>query len=187
MGAVSAAALEEIPLTEPEALPDPTDTAAPAETQAPAEPQGPQAKGAAGKIVGVNQVNVRKQPKVSSELVTQLKQGTEVIVYSTTEEENAVWAETNEGWIAKQYVLINEDIPPRDPSLGQLGRVNNKFVNIRSKPTVQSDLVGSLLRGDRVKLYEVKTEAGVRWGRTDNGWVAMEYIKLPAGVTLPEY
>lgn len=142
--------------------------------------------GVEGTISGTYKVNVRKQPSVKSEKVTELKQGEKVTVYEVLEQDNAMWAHTNAGWIAKQYVKLSGPLPEPDPKLGVHGEIYfTQKVNIREEPSVSSKKVTELTRGTMVTVYETKNNLGKNWGRIDEGWVSMDYVKLPAGKVPP--
>lgn len=174
---------------------DAAEAATEAATEAPAETTAPSAsgpdlsgiQGVSGSIVNAAKVNVRKHPSVKAEQVKQLEQGAKVTVYEVLERDNAYWAHTNEGWIAKQYVKLDGDLPEPDPRLGVHGEVFNTWkVNVREDATVSSKKTAELAKGTMVTVYETKTVAGMKWGRIDEGWVSMQYIKLPAGKVPPE-
>lgn len=143
-------------------------------------------KGVGGKIVNVQRVNVRKHPSVKAEQVKQLEQGATVTVYEVLENDNAMWAHTNEGWIAKQYVKLDGPLPDPDPALGVHAKVYyTQKVNVRKEPSISSEKVAELARDTMVTVYETKKVGGAEWGRIDEGWVSMDYIKLPAGKVPP--
>lgn len=51
-------------------------------------------------------------------------------------------------------------------------------LNVRENPGVSNKKIGVLNRNDEVRVYETRTVDDALWGRIDNGWVAMKYIKL---------
>lgn len=46
-------------------------------------------------------------------------------------------------------------------------------LNVRSGPGKEYDIVGELRQGDRVEVFE--TDGG--WGRTDGGWISLDYAR----------
>ena len=60
---------------------------------------------------------------------------------------------------------------------GEKKTVTSKTLNIRKEASSKSDLVGSLKKGDVVTVYEQKKVGSQYWGRIDNGWVCMDYVK----------
>ena len=61
-----------------------------------------------------------------------------------------------------------------------LGMVANTYtgVNIRTAPGTGNALVGKYLTGTTVEILEVKTHGTAKWGRTEKGWVCMDYIVM---------
>ena len=62
------------------------------------------------------------------------------------------------------------------------GTVTGKFVNVRSGPSGNTKVVGKRVKGDRVEIYEaVKMEKNY-WGRMEDGWITLQYVKLDGPV-----
>lgn len=57
---------------------------------------------------------------------------------------------------------------------GTMGTITAKELNIRKDAGSKYDAVGSYVKGDRVEILETKGN----WGRTDKGWISMNYVKL---------
>ena len=64
---------------------------------------------------------------------------------------------------------------PTEP--GVTKTVTSKTLNIRSDAGTAYDKVGQYVKGDQIVIYEEKTVSGQKWGRTDKGWVCMDYVK----------
>lgn len=60
------------------------------------------------------------------------------------------------------------------------GIVANTYtgVNIRTGPSTGYALVGKYLPGTKVEITEVKTGGASKWGKTEKGWVCMDYITM---------
>lgn len=57
---------------------------------------------------------------------------------------------------------------------GKKGIITTNDLNIRSKPSTESDRVGGLSYGDRVAITE--TDNG--WGKIDKGWISLKYVYI---------
>lgn len=55
--------------------------------------------------------------------------------------------------------------------------VTSKTLNIRSGAGTSHDKVGAYKKGDTVTIYEQQKVGKQYWGRTDDGWVCMDYVK----------
>ena len=52
------------------------------------------------------------------------------------------------------------------------------LLRIRKGPGTDTEVVGSYYNGEKVRILEVTTgKDGVKWGRTNRGWVCMDYLK----------
>ena len=60
--------------------------------------------------------------------------------------------------------------PSRDPVMGT---VTATKLNIRASDSFDAESVGFYYEEDRVEILEIKGA----WGRTDEGWVCMDYVK----------
>ena len=64
-----------------------------------------------------------------------------------------------------------------DSSSAITGTVNvNDFLIVRSGPGTTYASVGFLFKDNTVRILEQKTSGGRNWGKTENGWVCMDYI-----------
>ena len=46
-------------------------------------------------------------------------------------------------------------------------------LNIRKEPSTSAESIGKYVKGDKVTILETKDG----WGRTDKGWISMDYVK----------
>lgn len=60
---------------------------------------------------------------------------------------------------------------------GEKKTVTSTNLNIREEASSKSDKVGSYKKGDEVTVYEQKKVGTQYWGRTDDGWICMDYVK----------
>lgn len=157
-----------------------------------------------GTVVCSGYLNVRQTPGMNGKLVGSLAKGTVIKIHETKVVGTTTWGRIDEGWISLSYVKLdngnvenneqqkpeqdNDQTPNTGSGESQKGEVigTGKVVGanslrIRSGAGTNYSVVGSLTMGQSVKIYEVKTVSGVVWGRIDNGWVSMNYIKLDAG------
>ena len=60
---------------------------------------------------------------------------------------------------------------------GEKKKVTSQNLNVRKEASSKSDKVGSYKKGDEVTVYEQKKVGTQYWGRTDDGWICMDYVK----------
>jgi SH3-like domain-containing protein len=107
-------------------------------------------------IAKQNNINVRAQPKINSEIVAKLKQGEEVLVLeeitikSPKVDEPARWARIKlpsgpHVWVNSSYLDANHTVTPAK-------------LNVRAGAGENFSIVGVLHKGDTVKVVETKAE-----------------------------
>ncbi len=147
-----------------------------------------------------HQMNIRGTPSMSAVVLGTLYAGDRVEVTRQDTVVGTVWGyikEPKEGWIAMEYVEM--DVPSTNvdsnqtpasgsetnnsdsnttgnetSTSGTKGTINGNGVNIRSEGSTSSKIQGSYNKGDVITILEQKDG----WGRTDKGWVKMDYVTL---------
>ena len=171
-----------------------TDTSAPTETETPTtEATEPVNENTA---TVTSQINIRSSPSTEATIVGTLDAGDKVEISRREEVTGISWAyiiSPEAGWIVMDYVEM--DIPSQMPSGGDTstpaggntateptagntdtmsvkGVVTVNNLNIRSEASQDGKVQGSYNKGDVVTILETKNG----WGRTNKGWVKMEYV-----------
>ena len=176
-----------------------SDTSAPTETEAPTtEATEPINENTA---TVTSQINIRSSPSTEATIVGTLGAGDKVEISRREEVTGINWAyiiSPEAGWIVMDYVEM--DIPSQmptggdtstpagentatEPTSGETDTLNIKGVvtvnnlNIRSEP--DGNVQGSYNKGDVVTILETKNG----WGRTNKGWIKMEYVNTSGTTT----
>ena len=132
-------------------------------------------------------LNVRSGPGTKYTSVGYLSNGTRVNITETVHVGNVRWGKTEKGWICLHYVQLSSDSgqngsgeSKNEDTVLYTGRVtlSNGMLNIRSGAGTNYSRVGSLANGSNVNIYEVTTANGIRWGRTERGWISMHYVTI---------
>ena len=176
-----------------------SDTSAPTETEAPTtEATEPVNENTA---TVTSQINIRSSPSTEATIVGTLDAGDKVEISRREEVTGISWAyiiSPEAGWIVMDYVEM--DIPSQMPSGGDTstpaggnttteptsgssdtlnlkGVITVNNLNIRSEP--DGNVQGSYNKGDVVTILETKNG----WGRTNKGWIKMEYVNTTGTTT----
>lgn len=156
--------------------------------------------------VTADSVNLYSAPSTSGGVEKILRKGQKITVLERVGVDNNIWGKVRmDGknyWgnlsgvtLAGQTAPTTPTTPttsttpetPSTPTASQSAAgtiVCAKSVNVRQAAGVGNNLVTTLANGTSVTVYEQTTVDGARWGRIDQGWVAMEYVDLstrPAG------
>ena len=141
-----------------------------------------------------SQLNIRSSPSTEATVVGTLDAGDKVEISRREEVTGINWAyiiSPEAGWIVMDYVEM--DIPsqmptggdtstpagnnPTEPTTGNdtmnvKGVITVNNLNIRSEGSSDGKVQGSYNKGDIVTILETKNG----WGRTNKGWIKMEYV-----------
>ena len=162
------------------------DSGAPTTTTAPASTTGTTGSGKVGTITA-SELMIRQSPSTAATSVGKYTKGTQVTIL----ESSNGWGRTDKGWINMGYVRMNDggsttttntntntttntntNTGTTTTTGGKKGVVTATQLNIRESAATTANRAGSYNYGDRITILE--TNNG--WGRTDKGWVSMDYV-----------
>lgn len=176
----------------------------------PEEPEAPIPEGTAIEPVKVTvegiQVNLRKGPGLSFQVIGSASRGTVLTITATHQNDGYLWGKFEKGWICLAHTSYEEvpddpeapDQPadpsepeaPADPTMPGPGNklyatvIKTKCLNVRKTPN--GAVMDMLYEGDRVEILEQKYVDGVLWGRCDRGWISMRtYVMLETVAEAP--
>ena len=178
----------------------PTTPSTPETPSSPATPPTPT------KVMGTVKVNdalyVRNAP-VTGSVITSLGNGTRVEILEQKSVGGAIWGRISKGWISLNYVVLDktetqqpttpetkpettpETKPETTPETEQkpasvTGKVklNSGVLNVRRGAGTSYAVVSSYGNGTKVTILEQKKVGAVTWGRTDKGWISLDYVVL---------
>lgn len=185
----------EPPVTEP-TEPETTEPTEPPVTEPTEPPEEPK------KIMGTVKVNeflrVRKGPSTGYAEVCRLKPNDRVEILEQKIVGATVWGRISQGWISMDYVKLdstdnsdtgntggsdntgNDGNTGSTAPAGTTGTIVNcsQWVRIRSGAGTGYSIAGYYYPGDKVTITEQKTVGSIKWGKTEKGWVSMDYVKL---------
>lgn len=148
--------------------------------------------GKSATVVNCAQLNVRNAAgMVGTTIINRIGSGTTVTIYETATVDGKIWAkikwgEANEGWVYIYYLNVTGVSNGASGGSGTTSDVllytgvviSNTNLNVRKSPAVNGAWVTSLANGTKVNIYEVTTTAGHKWGRTEKGWICLDYVNL---------
>ncbi len=175
----------------PETTPAPTEpeqTQPPETTPAPTEPEQTQPSGTQITVTATD-VNLRSGPGTNYELIGKADRGDRFTVTDTKQGGSYLWGKTEKGWIALKYTTYSQssqpeqkpETQPEQPSTEKRnGTVTGSSLRIRKGPSTGYEILGYYNTGDRVVILEQRTTGSMIWGKTEKGWISMDYVKLDA-------
>lgn len=127
-----------------------------------------------GVIVNTTELRIRAGAGTKYDEVGKLKKGDQVVILETAKVGSATWGRIEKGWIHMHYVKLDGGEVPG----GTISRtVTTDGLKIRAGAGTNYDKIGTYNKGDVVLIYEQTTVKGRPWGRTDRGWICLEYVK----------
>lgn len=147
-------------------------------------PDGTDAVIATGVVSSATGLNVRSGAGTGYSRVRMLTSGTKINIYEKKTVGGQEWGRIDEkNWVCLAYVKLDGSssgsADNSDNDAAATGKVISKTnLNVRSAAGTGNAIVGSYAPGTSVTIYETMTVAGVKWGRTDKGWVSMNYIQI---------
>ena len=147
--------------------------------------------GTVATVINTETVRVRKAASVTATAIGSLRNGS---TYAVLAEKNG-WYKLDvdvdsdpktDSWVYGQYLDVKKNTAgsTTGTTTGKvetgLGIVANTYtgVNIRTAAGTGNAAVGKYLPGTTVEILEVTTHGASKWGRTDKGWVCMDYIAM---------
>jgi len=132
-----------------------------------------------------NGLNIRKEPNTTSTIVGNYKNGASITILET---KNG-WGRTDKGWVSMTYVSTNGNTTANNnnnntnnnnTTTNTTADGNTYFItaselNIRDAASTNGNKVGTYTAGDKV----VVTETSNGWGKTNKGWISMQYAYKP--------
>ena len=125
-------------------------------------------------------LRIRSGAGTGYKIVGNLYNGNKVTITEKKTVNGVQWGKISNGWICLDYVKTTE-VPSGTGSSTTTqtltGTVNvNEFLRIRSGAGTNYSLVGYYYPNNKVTITETKTVGGTKWGKTDRGWISMDYI-----------
>ena len=164
------------------------------------ESSGDHDTGLIATVINTDSVKVRKTGALYGAQIGSLSRGTTVRVWESKKDEwykvdsnqNGVYDYSGDGWVSAKYLDVREgtiggNTTTTDSNGNTVttngtgtGVVANTYsgVNVRQGAGTGYAAVGKLLPGTKVEILEVKNAGAAKWGRTEQGWVCMDYIAM---------
>ena len=138
-----------------------------------------------GKVSTSEGLNIRQEPSTTSAVVGNYDGGTIITILEIKDG----WGRTDQGWVSLNYVTTMDgtsmtDIDQMEPAVDGTAptEIENEFkeLNIQEKPDKSSAVVGVYPNGTIVTILETQDD----WGKTDQGWIHMDYVTTVDGNTV---
>ena len=157
---------ETVPETQPAPVPQPEFPA-----------NKPEFVGVKG-IITADALRIRSGAGVANSILGFYYQNEMVFISERISLGSVYWGKTDRGWINMDYVQItaSEDAPSQNPGLGTKTVIAD-CLRVRKEIGINQRIAALLYYGDTVVVSETRTVDGTTWGRVNNGWICMDYVR----------
>ncbi len=133
-----------------------------------------------GTVVNAGSLRIRSGPGTNYSILGYLSDGEKVTVTEQKTMGSMIWGKIDKGWISLDYVKLDAASASQSPA-AQTGTVKvSDYLNVRSGPGTSYSILTYLNPGAKVTITETRTVGATVWGKTEKGWVSMDYIQLDA-------
>ena len=128
-----------------------------------------------GSLTGITTagLNIRAGAGKHFQVVDTYVKGTKVTVTEQKIADGVTWGKTDKGWICLSYIRVDAGTG----SVIKSGKVTASALSVRSAAGTNNAIVGRYTKGTIIVILETTKVGKVTWGRTDLGWVSMDYVK----------
>ena len=180
--------------TEP-TVPPTEPTEPPTEPTEPPVEENPESAGVMGTVTG-SDLRIRTGAGTNYDIVGWLQIGDRITVTERKTVGSMEWGKMESGWVSLTYVKLDEpaqeekpeepkepETEPAEPEettpVVMTGWVDvYDFLRIRKGAGLDYSVAGYYGPNDVVTILEIKDANGMTWGRTDKGWISMDYVVL---------
>lgn len=127
-------------------------------------------------VITTDGLRVRKGPGTSYGVLGTIQKGTAYKVKSTEGSWVKIQTPYGDGWVANEFVQFSGTQKKSSSSSSQTGKITADSLNVRNKPSLQSDIIGKLNSGETVAVLSQNgswTEISFS-GIT--GWISSQFI-----------
>ena len=131
-----------------------------------------------GTVVNTNDLRIRSGAGTNNTVLGYLTSGTRVEIYDKSSAIGMVWGRISKGWISLDYVKLDSSTSSSTTVIDTGTVINTNSLRIRSAAGTSNTVLGYLTMGTKVSIYEKMTVGSMIWGRIDQGWISLDYVKL---------
>ncbi|MGM9603485.1 MAG: glycoside hydrolase family protein [Faecousia sp.] len=135
-------------------------------------PAGAIAVGYANEDIKIRSGSGLGYPEVGS-----VKKGYSIVIYENKLDGGMSWGRTDSGWVCTSYLTITGIGATGSGNMGTIGGVGFT-ANVRSSASSGGALMAKVMVTSRVVVRETTVVGTETWGRTDLGWINMQYILM---------
>ncbi|UQX54319.1 SH3 domain-containing protein [Cytobacillus pseudoceanisediminis] len=129
-------------------------------------------------IITTDGLRVRKGPGTSYGVLGTIQKGTAYKVMSTEGSWVKIQTPYGDGWVANEFVQYSGSQKKNSSSSSQTGKITANSLNVRNRPSLNSDVIGKLNSGETVAVIS-QNDSWTEISFSGNaGWISSQYIAV---------
>lgn len=130
-----------------------------------------------GTVINTNALRVRSGAGMNNAILGTLTMGTQIKILERTTVNGKSWGRYSGGWVCMDYIKLRTVNVDSDAIVtGTV--INTNALRIRANAGLDNAIIGTLTMGTKVAIYEQKVVGTMTWGRIDQGWISLSYVRL---------
>ncbi|MBN8200670.1 SH3 domain-containing protein [Bacillus sp. NTK034] len=129
-------------------------------------------------IITTDGLRVRKGPGTSYGVLGTIQKGTAYKVKSTEGSWVKLQTPYGDGWVANEFVQYSGSKKKNSLSSSKTGKITANSLNVRNKPSLQSDIIGKLNSGETVAVLSQNDSWTEISFSGNTGWISSQYIAV---------
>ncbi len=140
-----------------------------------------------GKVTSTTELRIRSGPSTNYSIVGYLNPGTRVTITEKQDSGSMTWGKMEKGWISLDYVKLDTPAAEETAPASVTGTVKvSDWLRVRTGPGTGYTIAAYLTNGTKVTVLETRNVGSTTWGRIEQGWVSLDYVKLDSQPAQPQ-
>ncbi|WP_238579244.1 SH3 domain-containing protein [Neobacillus niacini] len=129
-------------------------------------------------------LNVRNEPSTTGTVIGKLAKGTSVSIYSKKNSWVEIKYSNQSAWVSADYVQIGTQNQQSTNTDGTIGTVTASNLSIRSDSSLNSDIIGSVTKGQKFTILDEKNNwFKIEYKPGKSGWAAGWYFNKDKAIS----
>ncbi|QED48752.1 SH3 domain-containing protein [Cytobacillus dafuensis] len=128
-------------------------------------------------IISTDGLRVRKGPDTSYQVIGTVQKGDTFAIQNRKSNWIQLKTPFGDGWVSSDFVKIQNDKVNHSSSVGFNGRITADSLNVRSSPSLNSQIIGKLYSGDTVKILSQNSEWTEIFFSGKKAWISSQYVE----------
>lgn len=137
-------------------------------------------------IVIADGLRVRKGPDTSNQVIGTLQKGASFSIVSVNGKWTQLKTPYGDGWVSSDFIKLEKSSTKKESSSKAStnnGNITANSLNIRTAPSLDSDIIGKLQAGDKVKIISQNSEWTEISHSGTQAWISSQYVQIEENIS----